>query len=236
MQESCHRCGGELAEDTAFCAHCGAPQLTLALEQQSQESNGEAANGAASTGAMPPPRPRAAGSVDWRVAIRYAVGVAVVGALLSLAALKVDVLSLPSTLWLMGGSMITLGLYQKRLPAARIDAGIGARIGLVVGLCLALGLAASMAGFGLVERYALHRMGSFDAQMATQMAQALKQVQQQAAAQQQPVPAWLPGFMASPEVRAGAMLGGYVMLAALLLGLSAIGGAFGGLLRARRRV
>lgn len=232
MQEYCHRCGGELAGETAFCPHCGAPQLTLALELQSQEVEGEGAHGASSTGTVPPPRPRA---VDWQIAIRYAAGVAAVGAVLSLAAMKVDVLSLPSLLWLMSASMITLGLYQKRLPAARIDAGIGARIGVVVGLCLVLGLATSMAGCGLVERYALHRMGDFDADVAARVALALKQAEQQAAAQQEPVPAWLPGFMGSPEVRAGAMLTGYAMLAALLLVISAVGGAFGGLLRMKSR-
>ena len=233
MQEYCHRCGEELAGDKAFCPHCGAPQLTLALEQQSIETSGEGAD-AASTGAMPPPRPRAPGSVDWRVAIRYALLVAAVGAALSLAAVKVDILSLPSLLWLMSASMITLGLYQKRLPAARIDAGIGARIGLMVGLCMALGLAASMAGWGLVERYALHGMGSFDAQMVAQMAQAEQQLQQRAAAQQTPIPPELAGLIRSPEFRAAAMLAGYAMLAALLMVLSAIGGAFGGLLRTRR--
>jgi hypothetical protein len=174
-------------------------------------------------------------AVDWRVAIRYAAGVAVVGALLSLAAVKVDLLSLPSALWLMGASMITLGLYQKRLPAARIDAGIGARIGVVVGLCLALGLAASMAGWGLVERYALHGMGSFDAQMAAQMVQAEQQLQQRATAQQTPIPPELAGLIKSPEFRAAAMLAGYAMLAVLLMVVSALGGAFGGLLRTRRR-
>jgi hypothetical protein len=172
--------------------------------------------------------------VDWKIAIRYSAVVAIVGALLSLAAVKVDLLSLPSVLWLLSASMITLGLYQKRLPAARIDAGIGARIGLVVGLCLALGLAASMAGWGLVERYALHGMGSFDAQMAAQMAQAEQQIQLRAKAQQTPVPPELAGLIRSPEFRAAAMLAGYAMLAAVLMVISAIGGAFGGLLRTRR--
>jgi len=231
MQENCHRCGGDLAGDTAFCPNCGAPQLTLALEQQSVETSGQQSEGAASTGATPPPRPQA---IDWRVAIRYAVAVAVMGALLSLAAVKIDVLSLPSVLWMVSASMITLGLYQKRLPAARIDAGIGARIGLVVGLCLALGLVASMTGWGLVERYALHGMGSFDAQMAAQMAQAQQQLQQRAVAQQTPIPPELAGLIRSPEFRVTAMLAGYAMLAGVLMIISTIGGAFGGLLRMRR--
>jgi hypothetical protein len=233
MQEYCHRCGGELSGDTHFCPHCGAPQLTLALEQQSIEAGGERPDGtpANSTGALPPPAPR---SIDWRVAIRYAAGVAAIGAMLSLAAVRVDILSLPSLLWLVSASMITLGLYQKRLPAARIDAGIGARIGVMVGLCLALGLAASMAGWGLVDRYALHGMGSFDAQMMAQMAQAQQQLQQRATAQKTPIPPELMGLVRSPEFRATAMLAGYAMLAAVLMVVSAVGGAFGGMLRMKR--
>ena len=233
MQEYCHRCGGELSGDTHFCPHCGAPQLTLALEQQSVEAGGERPDGdtAASTGALPPPLPR---SVDWRVAIRYAAVVAAIGAMLSLAAVRIDVLSLPSLLWLVSASMITLGLYRKRLPAARIDAGIGARIGVMVGICLALGLAISMTGWGLVERYALHGMGSFDAQMVAQMAQAQQQLQQRATAQRTPIPPEMAGLIKSPEFRAAAMLTGYAMLAVVLMVMSAVGGAVGGLLRMKR--
>lgn len=234
MQEYCHRCGGELAGDTQFCSHCGAPQLTLAVEQQTQDANGAVANGVASTGAMPPPRPRAAGPVDWQVAMRYAAGVSTVGGLLSLAAIKVDALSLPSLLWLMSASMITLGLYQKRLPAARIDAGIGARIGLVVGLCLALGLATSMAGWGLVERYVMHGMGAFDAAVTQSMLQGQQLSQQWLAGHSVPTTPQMTAFEQSPEYRVAYILIEGSLATAMLLIVSAIGGAFGGMLRRRR--
>jgi hypothetical protein len=232
MQENCHRCGGELAGDTAFCPHCGAPQLTLALEQQSVEAGGERADGAASTGAAPPSMPRA---VDWRVAMRYALLVALVGAALRVAAAEVNALFAAALLWMVSASVITLGLYQKRLPAARIDAGIGARIGVVAGLFLALAVGISMTGWRLAERYMLHGMGSIDAQMLALMQQVMKQMQQQAAAQQSPLPAWLPALWNSPEAPAAMTLGGYAMVAVVLIAVSAMSGAFGGLLRARRR-
>jgi len=85
-----------------------------------------------------------------------------------------------------------------------------------------------------VERYALHGMGSFDAQMAAQMAQAQQQLQQRAVAQQTPIPPELAGLIRSPEFRVTAMLAGYAMLAGVLMIISTIGGAFGGLLRMRR--
>ena len=231
MQESCHRCGGELpagSGESPFCPHCGSPQLFLSLENQSAETGGEAApgaEGAATTGILPPPSPR---QVEWKTAIRCAAAVAAIGALLSLAAMRVQMLSPVSFLWVMSASLITMGLYQKRRPAAWMDVSIGARIGLVVGLCLAVGLGAAMAGWGLVARFALHSMGSFDAQIK-------EQVQQSIQKSSTPVPADMLGFIASPEFRAGIMLAGFAMVSALLLLLSTLGGAFAGLLRMRRR-
>jgi hypothetical protein len=230
MQESCHRCGGELpagSGESPFCPHCGSPQLFLSLENQSLETGGEAAQGAegaATTGILPPPSPR---QVEWKTAIRCAAAVAAIGALLSLGSMRVQMLSPVSFLWVMSASLITMGFYQKRRPAAWMDVSIGARIGLVVGICLAVGLGAAMAGWGLVARFALHSMGSFDGQIKEQVQ---KSIQQSAT----PVPADMLGFIASPEFRAGIMLAGFAMVSALLLLLSTLGGAFAGLLRMRR--
>ena len=230
MREYCHRCGGELPEgsgESPFCPHCGTPQLFLAIENQSVETGGEPAigeDGAASTGRMPPPRPQ---QVEWKTAIRCAAVVAGVGSVLTLAALRVDVLSPVSLLWIMSASLITLGLYQKRKPAAWIDVRVGARIGVLVGMCLALGLGMVVAGWGLVARFGLHSMGSFDAAMASQLREAIRR-------STTPIPAEMLGFVASPEFRAGMMLGLFAFVSACLLLLSMLGGAFAGLLRTRR--
>jgi len=84
-----------------------------------------------------------------------------------------------------------------------------------------------MAGWGLVAHFALHSMGSFDAQIK-------EQVQQSIQKSSTPVPADMLGFIASPEFRAGIMLAGFAIVSALLLLLSTLGGAFAGLLRMRR--
>jgi len=218
-------------DESPFCPHCGTPQLFLAMENQSVETGGEPAvglDGAATTGAVPPPRPR---QVEWKTAIRCAAAVAGIGSLLSLVAMRVDVVSPVSLVWIMSASMITLGLYQKRRPMAWIDVGVGARIGLVVGICLALGLGTAMAGAGLVRRYGLHSMGNFDAQMAEQIQTLQKTIQQQ------PVTSATAGmvkFVNSPEMRAGLMLTTFAMATAVLVVLSTLGGAFAGLLRTRR--
>ncbi|MGA1984097.1 MAG: zinc ribbon domain-containing protein [Acidobacteriaceae bacterium] len=229
MQETCHRCGGELSAgsgETPFCPHCGAPQLFLALENQSAQTGGEAGT-AASTGVSAPPRAR---QVEWKTAIRCAAAVAGVGSVLTLAAMRVDVLTPLSLLWIMSASLITLGFYQKRKPAAWMDVRIGARIGVVVGIFLALELGVAMAGAGLVARFVLHSMGNFDAQMAAQIQVVEKTMQQQTT----PVPAEYLRFINSPEFRAGSMLATFAFASVGLLVLSAVGGAFAGLLRMRR--
>jgi hypothetical protein len=237
MPVFCHKCGEELPSgsgESPFCPHCGSPQLYLSLENQSVETGGEPgvdAAGAPTTGKLPPPRPR---QVDWKTAIRCVAAVAGVGALLSLGSMRVAVLSPVSFVWILSASMITMALYQNRRPKAWMDVRVGARIGVVVGICLAVGLGAAMASWGVIARFGLHSMGSFDQQMTDQMLQVQKAIQQKAVQQATPVPAEMMGLIASPEFRAGIMLATFAMVSVFLLALSTLGGAFAGLLRMRR--
>jgi hypothetical protein len=226
MHEYCHRCGGELlAGDgtSSFCPHCGSPQIYL---QDYEEQTG--APEAETTGALPPPNPR---QVDWKTAIRCALLVAAVAAALSLVSARVQAVSLLSWLWTVSGSLITLALYQRRRPLAWMDAGVGARIGVLAGLALVMCLAVAGAVGGLVARYGLHSMAGFDADL-TQMMHA--QIEKASAAS--PEPAEVIRFLYSPEVRAGMMLAGFGMMSGVLLLLSTLGGAVGGMLRMRRKV
>jgi hypothetical protein len=207
------------------------------MENQSAETGGDAGGaaggqgvvgemqGAASTGAVPPPRPQ---QVEWKTAIRCAVVVAGVGALLSVGAMRVALLGTLSLMWIVSASLITLGLYQRRRPAAWMDVRVGARIGVVVGVCLALALGAAMAGEGLVSRYLLNGMGDFDAAMTAKTVQAIQN-------SKTPVPREMMGFLGSQEFRAGMMLACFGFVSAGLLVLSTVFGAFGGLMRTRRR-
>ena len=97
------------------------------------------------TGAVPPPRPQ---QVEWKTAIRCAVLVAGIAAVLSLVAARVELVSPLSWLWTISGSIITLALYQRRRPLAWMDAGVGARIGVVVGLALVACLAVAWPSAG----------------------------------------------------------------------------------------
>jgi hypothetical protein len=206
-----------------FCPHCGSPQIYL-QDYEQQNGGGEADT----TGAIPPPRPQ---QVEWKTAIRCAALVAGVAAGLSLVSQRVQVVSLLSTLWTISGSMIALALYQRRRPLAWMDARVGARIGLVVGLALVACLGVAWGIGGLVARYGLHSLGSFDAEL-TQMLHA----QFEKAAAMSPQPPEMQRFWFSPEFRAGMMLVGFAMLSGILLVLSTVGGAVGGFMRMRRKV
>jgi hypothetical protein len=226
MHEYCHRCGGELPASqgqSSFCPHCGSPQIFL---QDYEQQTG--APEADTTGAVPPQRPR---QVEWKTAMRCALLVGGIAAGLSLLAARVELVSPISWLWTISGSMITLALYQRRRPLAWMDAGIGARIGVVVGLALVVCLAIAAAVGGLVARYGLHSMAGFDAQLTQ-----LMHAQMEKALATAPEPPEVQQFFYSPEVRAGMMLAGFAMVSGILLLLSTVGGAVGGLLRMRRKI
>ena len=219
MHEHCHRCGGELAAGdggSPFCPHCGAPQIYMTEQAEAVES----VDG--STGIMPPPRPQ---QVDWKTAIRCAAVVSLVAALLSVASTRLPALSPLSWLWTISGSVIALGLYQRRRPQAWMDAGVGARIGIVVGIVLVMSVAIAMAAAGLVARFNLHAMGAFDAELHAQI---------EKAAAMNPPPAEVMRYVYSAEFKAGAMLFGFAMMAGFVMVLSTIGGAVSGMVRTRR--
>jgi hypothetical protein len=223
MPQICHRCGGELPDssgESPFCPQCGAPQLRLSLENQSAAE--PAAPG--TTGAAAPPRPR---QVDWKAAIRCALLVSGVAAALSLGAARVEVLSSVMLHWVFSASLVALSLYQRQRPAAWMDIRVGARIGVVVGLCLAIALGAATAGWGMISRYVLHSMGSFDVQMTDMVKHSLQQIPPDKVGS-------IVGFVQSPEFRGGVVAAGFGLTSAMLLVLSIIGGAFAGLLRMRR--
>lgn len=224
MHEHCHRCGGEVTtgSDTPFCPHCGSPQLFL----QEYDRPLPTPDASPSTGNAPPPHPQ---TVDWPSAVRCAALVAGIAAALSLLATRIPILSPLSSLTILSASILTLTLYQRRRPGAKIDVAIGARIGLVVGFALIVSLATSMAIAGLVARFVLHSMSAFDAQLTQQLHTQVEH----AAAQNPTNPDLLRAFY-TPEFRAGMMLLGVSMVAAFLLLLSTAGGALAGLFRVRR--
>ncbi len=224
MSPHCHRCGAELASGydlSPFCSQCGAPQLWLSDYSEPLSTGQDLGPGSA-----PPPHPNA---IDWRVAILSSGLVVAAGALLSLGATKIQVLSPISTVWILSASLTTVAIYQRRRPRAALDMRIGARIGLLVGVMLAfaLGVAATMGT--LIARFSLHAMGQFDGDLT----QTLKaQIAQLAATN--PIPPETLHFLNTPEFRTTMMILGFAMLLLILLVVSIFGGAVAGMLRTRR--
>jgi hypothetical protein len=151
--------------------------------------------------------------------------VALVAGALSVASTRIPGFSFVSWLWTVSASVVALSIYQRRRPQARMDAGVGARIGGLVGLTLITSIGVSMAIAGLVARFGLHNMGAFDAELHAQI---------EKAATANPQSTEIMHYINSPEFKAGIMLAGFSMLAGLVLFMSTIGGAIGGLLRTRR--
>jgi prepilin signal peptidase PulO-like enzyme (type II secretory pathway) len=221
MQLFCHRCEEPLLsgdDSPSFCSHCGAPQIYLsdALEAVTSVSGD-------STGVLPPPHPQ---QIDWKAAILCALLVALVSGLLSVASTRLPAFSFINWLWTISASMVALTLYQRRRPDALMDVGVGTKIGVLVGLALIASIGVFMAVAGLIARFGLHHMVSFDSELRAQI---------EKAASANPQPADLMRFIYSPEFKAGIMLAGFSMLAGLVILMSTVGGAVGGLLRTRRQ-
>lgn len=248
MQELCHRCHGELparytsgargapsrVEDALlFCPHCSAPQILLPAHMRTEGDSAPI-----TTGTVPPPLSLSVeeGQIDWPVAISSGGLVAGIGAVLMVIGLKLSAVSVLSTFWLMGGSVLAMGLYTRRLPKASVDARSGLRIGLVTGLLLVGAVGVALAVAGVVVRFGMHGMGGFDAMMSQQFDAMLSQMaarmheQNQDASFQQKVLA----FMGSQEVRGGLAVFYVSFLGLILVLLSAGGGAFSGMMSRTR--
>ncbi len=223
MRLTCHRCGGDLPGDDVrgFCPTCGAPQLRFGSEADGESETGE------STGALPPPRPR---EINWPLGMRCAAGVALGTALVFAAAFVLPYLGLPSLLLLFGASFLTVGLYRRRLPEARMTATIGAKLGLSTGVLVMAGVAVALSAMLMLARYRTHTMSTFDVQWSQQVEELLERTRATS-----PVPPEAERQMQTPEFRAGSMLAGLGMLGGFLLVISAGSGAFAGSIAVRQQ-
>ena len=186
------------------------------------------------TGKLPPPRPQL---VDWAAAVRAALPVAAGSGILAVAGLVQPVAAFLSTLCVLCGSSVVLAIYRARRPLARIDGRVGLRVGLLTGLMIVTAIGLSLSVTGLVERFALHGMASFDAAITQTFAAVRSQAVDTMKAQDQPasVQQKALGFVGSPEVQAGFVLAYLTMLAGFVVVLTTVGGGAAGLFQTRRR-
>src|SRR5271170_1383370 len=146
MGNECHRCGSPLATPEMFCPKCGAPQLLY-------ETGTETADGPADPGS------HALRDIQWKPAVGAAVTFAVpVGVLCS----PVQILSWGWSLWVIGGAIAAVGLYQRRAAVHTLARPAGIRIGTIVGLIAATVACAFNAGAVVFLRYFLHGGDAMD--------------------------------------------------------------------------
>jgi hypothetical protein len=246
MYRICHRCHRDLPgapqvhlrgfvgsaasddEHALFCPWCGAPQLML-----QEHMRAEVAKSAATTGAIPPPRPQ---MVEWRVVMSCAVPVAIATGVFAIGGLAAGFASFLNMLCILGGSGMVLALYRARRPLARIDGRVGLRVGLLTGLMMVTAMGTGLAATGVVERFVLHGMTGFDEDLTKQEQLGMQMAEQMLGSDKDPELTHMEHeFTTSPEIRAGTLLFGALFRTGILLAFTTGLGGFAGLLQTRRR-
>jgi hypothetical protein len=127
--------------------------------------------------------------------------------------------------WVLGGGVLVVALYHRRVPYAVLQPSLGARIGVVTGT-----LTAAIAVLGntvllLLQRYGMHQGKMLDEALTTTVQQAMGRAAADSGAQAQV--AAVANFLLSPEGRAGMVLLGMALVAFIILLLSIAGGMLG---------
>ena len=117
---ACHRCGQTLDSESAFCPHCGAPQIRVTVAEP------EVADAA----------PLSAPAVADVKGIRWprAFMAVFLPAVIASAALLVPGLVYGALLWVAVAGFVSVRLYRRRAQSAWIDTGVGAKLGAAVGI------------------------------------------------------------------------------------------------------
>ena len=171
----------------------------------------------------------------WKHAIAAA---AIVGLPMGLLSSSVLPLATASFVWLVGGSMAAVALYQRRSRNGFLNLRTGLRIGLVAGVVAAFFATACNAAVLLFQRYALHMSKAIDdsmdgnireivGQLGGKMAQATPETQAQLQAYFR--------FLLSPDGKAFLSLTSSATAALAMVLFAALGGALGARIFVARR-
>jgi hypothetical protein len=220
MTPFCHRCGATLTASELFCPTCGSPQLKFAQQDEAESGYG---------GVRSPDRVARAQGISWRDAILAALVVAIPAGLLS----AVSVLAWGCCLWVVGGAVLSIVIYYRRVPGFLLETRSGVRIGAVAGLIAAYSSAIATAVGRVFARYVLHQGEAIDQFYDEVIKQSAALVQANPDAQAQ----WNNAmhFLMSPDGRAAYTLMNTASTSVGIILFSAIGGALGVRLLAPRK-
>ena len=232
MELTCTRCHRTVLKENCYCPTCGLPQLVFATEHipEAEDSQKEEERVVV----------RDAGSVEWRVAAR---GVLLLAIPASLLCCGLSPLGELGVMWMATAAAWAVFLYTRRQQAPWITLGAGARIGLVTGI-IAGWLAFAINGCTLfVQRFFLHEAAQMDSEYAglfinafqQRTQQSLAQMGQADAAQAQPIFAGMQAYLLSPAGRAGMWAGSLIVSSLFLLLFAVCGGAIGARMTYRHR-
>jgi hypothetical protein len=229
MEITCSRCHQAVQADNRYCPACGLPQLVYSAEAVSGQAQPARWDEAV----------RDASSVDWKLALRAVLMLAVPAGILSSGASELGRLGI---LWMTAAAAWAVVIYVRSQRPAWITIGAGARIGLVTGI-LGGWLAFSASGGALlVHRFILHESSQIDAEWKNRVDLSQQLTQQWTAglgtadeAQAKASQAQFKALMLSPEGHAGIEAFGFAFNSAFLLLFAVAGGALGARWMARTR-
>ncbi|HUV70847.1 MAG TPA: hypothetical protein VMW15_14385 [Terracidiphilus sp.] len=221
MEITCTRCHQTVQADNCYCPACGLPQLLYAADDASGPGQPERWHEAV----------RDAGSVDWKVALRAAVMLAIPAGLLSSMLSPIGILGMP----LMAATAVwVVVLYFRSQRPAWITMGAGARIGLVTGVLGGWTAAASTAITLFAMRFWFHQGSFYDNLWQNLVNQQMSQQWTSMGVDAQTI-AQMKTLLLPPEGRAAWLLAAMTLLAMALLVFAVAGGALGARLLARSR-
>ena len=181
-----------------------------------------------------------ASTVEWKLALRMAILMAIPAGILSSSYSPVSGLGL---IWMAMAALWTVRLYARSYRPAWMTLGAGARIGLVTGL-LAAWIAVTVSGGSLfVQRYAMHQGTAIDAEWNSRVAQGQQMAEQIGAGmaqndanQAQLARTQFQGWMLSPEGHAGMELFRFLTNGLFLIIFAILGGLLGARMAGRSRL
>ena len=230
MEITCSRCHQPVQADNRYCPACGLPQLVYSAEAvpgQAQPARWDEAV-------------RDASCVDWKLALRAVLMLAVPAGLISSVPSPLRSLGM---LWMAAAGAWAVVLYVRSQRPAWITIGAGAHIGLVTGILGGWLAFSASGGAFFVERFVFHQSSQIDGLYKTFVIDTFQERAQQSlagaspsdAAQVQSQLAQLQSWMLSPEGHAGIWACGFAFNSVFLLLFAVAGGALGARWMARTR-
>lgn len=231
-----------------YCSHCGAPQIFLSEDLQSEIEEGlrayneRSAPAPASTETpesgetarpqrwSPLGRRGTPGQQPWPLAVQYALLSAGVALALGLASLLLPPVGLLTILWVVAAPILTVGLFHARSTNPPQESFFAARLGLLTGLLVAFCCALVFTLSLVLTRFVFHDAALLDSQLAASFAQQRAVVLARLGASVQPTV----DMFAIPEYRVGLLLSVIGTSAVIYLFLSMLAGGVAGLLLRRK--